>query len=225
MKTELINAILKRASDSETIHDMAEGLSPAPRIKPKASPEQIAEAESRLGFEIPKLLKTIYSEIGNGGFGPGYGLYSLDELVNEYKNMLKDTNFTWDKNMLPICTWGCTFFTCVDVSDSDLSIYFCDIEGDHCLDDNSVSFELYDKDGNLVSTENPFTENTDAPRSPEHKAKPEVEYQYHTDTLEELFTDWSEGVDLWEEVMGYEDDLDEEELEEEENEEDDRRAR
>jgi hypothetical protein len=30
-------------------------------------------AESRLSFPLPPLLKRLYVEIGNGGFGPGYG--------------------------------------------------------------------------------------------------------------------------------------------------------
>jgi hypothetical protein len=42
-----------------------------------ADPELIASDEKCLGFLLPPLLKRIYSEIGNGGFGPGYGLIGL----------------------------------------------------------------------------------------------------------------------------------------------------
>jgi hypothetical protein len=49
-----------------TIHDMAQGLSPAPKKCPIAAPEQIAATEAALGFSLPELLKRIFSEIGTG---------------------------------------------------------------------------------------------------------------------------------------------------------------
>jgi hypothetical protein len=41
---------------------------------PPATDEQIAQTEHELGFELPPLLRMLYQELGNGGFGPGYGL-------------------------------------------------------------------------------------------------------------------------------------------------------
>jgi hypothetical protein len=37
----------------------------------------IARAEMRLGLRLPPILKAAFHEIGNGGFGPGYGLLPL----------------------------------------------------------------------------------------------------------------------------------------------------
>ncbi|MBB4397876.1 hypothetical protein [Bradyrhizobium sp. ERR14] len=34
----------------------------------------IASDEEHLRFRLPPLLKRMYADIGNGGFGPGYGL-------------------------------------------------------------------------------------------------------------------------------------------------------
>lgn len=37
----------------------------------------INEAERQLGFALPGLLRRLYAEVGNGGFGPYYGFYPL----------------------------------------------------------------------------------------------------------------------------------------------------
>jgi SMI1 / KNR4 family (SUKH-1) len=41
---------------------------------PPASEEQLAATEAVLGFPLPPLLRTLYAEIANGGFGPGVGI-------------------------------------------------------------------------------------------------------------------------------------------------------
>ena len=41
---------------------------------PPASEEQLAATESALGFSLSPLLRAIYAEVANGGFGPGTGL-------------------------------------------------------------------------------------------------------------------------------------------------------
>ena len=33
-----------------------------------------AQTERELGFKLPPLLRALYQQLGNGGFGPGYGL-------------------------------------------------------------------------------------------------------------------------------------------------------
>ncbi len=64
------------------------------RANPPVTMAELMEAEARLGFPLPPLLKRIYTEVGNGGFGPGYGLFklALDRAVDdEYDNALVDT--------------------------------------------------------------------------------------------------------------------------------------
>ena len=58
---------------------------------PPATPEQLAATEQALGFPLLPLLRTLYSELANGGFGPGYGLRGAIggfgtpvEPINEY---------------------------------------------------------------------------------------------------------------------------------------------
>lgn len=49
---------------------------------PPASEEQLQEAEARIGFSLPPLLRAMYANVANGGFGPGLGLYGV---LNGYK--------------------------------------------------------------------------------------------------------------------------------------------
>ena len=52
-----------------------------PRQLPLILPTSLAvveAAEQSLGFYLPHLLREIYTQVGNGGFGPGYGIYGLE---------------------------------------------------------------------------------------------------------------------------------------------------
>jgi hypothetical protein len=92
-----------------------------------ADPADIANDERQLGFALPPLLKRIYTEIGNGGFGPGYGLTGLTNGVPDdtgktapvlYQQFSEDNagepTWRWPKKLLPICHWGCAILSCVD---------------------------------------------------------------------------------------------------------------
>jgi len=45
-----------------------------------ASGIEIAASEGRLGLPLPLALRTFYAQIANGGPGPAYGMYPLDDL-------------------------------------------------------------------------------------------------------------------------------------------------
>ena len=49
-----------------------------PPLKP-ASVDAVEAAERRFGHAFPSLLRRLYLEVGNGGFGPGYGIIGLPE--------------------------------------------------------------------------------------------------------------------------------------------------
>jgi hypothetical protein len=53
----------------------------APRgpLFPPATLTELERAERRIGRQIPELLRRVYTEVANGGFGPGGGLASLTE--------------------------------------------------------------------------------------------------------------------------------------------------
>lgn len=50
------------------------------RRGPTVSASEIAKVEARLGTTLPSELRDLYLAWGNGGVGPDYGLFSLDDL-------------------------------------------------------------------------------------------------------------------------------------------------
>ncbi len=45
---------------------------------PPATDEQVRATEQRLGFALPVLLRQLYQQVANGGFGPGSGLRGVE---------------------------------------------------------------------------------------------------------------------------------------------------
>jgi hypothetical protein len=109
--------------------------------------EELLQAEAQLGFALPSFLHRIYLEVGNGGFGPGYGLFplhtpnsSLDSLVTAYLGMRsmsqedidehwadeEEKPVLWPERVLMLCDWGCNIYSCLDCSSSDLPIFRMD---------------------------------------------------------------------------------------------------
>lgn len=125
MQDHTIAAIRRRIAVKITDLD---GFSPA-RLQ-TADPNDITNDERQLGFALPPLLKRIYADIGNGGFGPGYGLIGLTNGVPGdtgktgpamYRLLCstdpEDPYWKWPDGLLPICNWGCAILSCVDCSD------------------------------------------------------------------------------------------------------------
>ncbi|MGW0813378.1 SMI1/KNR4 family protein [Streptomyces viridiviolaceus] len=85
-----------------------------------------ARAEAALGFPLPPLLAELYRRIGDGGFGPEYGLLPLLDsspagepaAVAQYlanrESGLQDPDWPWPEGVLPISHWGCAMYACVD---------------------------------------------------------------------------------------------------------------
>lgn len=48
-----------------------------PELYPPASIEEIQWAEAGIGAPLPPLIREIFLQVGNGGFGPGYGITGL----------------------------------------------------------------------------------------------------------------------------------------------------
>ncbi|MEU0183891.1 SMI1/KNR4 family protein [Streptomyces sp. NPDC006207] len=93
------------------------GTLPAP-----ARAAQVAEAEALLGFAIPPLLARLYTEVANGGFGPGYELFPLVgqgcSAVAAYQARRAESQAAasphWPEGVLPILDWGCGMYGAVD---------------------------------------------------------------------------------------------------------------
>jgi hypothetical protein len=126
-----------------------------------ADPVEIANDEKRLGFALPPLLKRLYTEIGNGGFGPGYGLIGLtngvpDDLgktAPETYGLIRgtsrdDPSWKWPEGLLPICHWGCAILSCIDCTDPNFRMRIFDPnvhdgDWDACFFDESDGFDIW----------------------------------------------------------------------------------
>jgi hypothetical protein len=136
-ESALLTAIKRRAEAPATRTDQSD-LCPT-QIAPAVSDADLANAESRLGFRIPALLRLVYSSIGNGGFGPGYGLIGLTggypddqghSAVDLYELFRRsdpeNAAWQWPGRLLPICHWGCAIYSCIDCSTDDGPIVIWD---------------------------------------------------------------------------------------------------
>ncbi len=104
-----------------------------------ATEEELAAAEKQLGYPLPPLLRALYANVANGGFGPGYGLDGVRGYVRaadfeqdwtwqkherpidlsiylqkyglEYFELLWDV---WPDSLITLCHWGCGYFSHLD---------------------------------------------------------------------------------------------------------------
>ncbi len=141
METETLIARLgERAHDPRTATDEGQAApggkgKAAPRVAaPPATAEQAAAAEARLGFPLPALLRRIFLEVGNGGFGPGAGMFGLpvsadaggnDEssAVGRYAALRRrKVAALWPAGLLPLCDWGHGILSCLDCTRPDAPV-------------------------------------------------------------------------------------------------------
>ena len=87
--------------------------------------EELEDAEARMGFRLPALLGRLYTEIGNGGFGPNSGLFGLNvgacskhsmSIPNVYLQAIADESEDWPEKLVLICEWGCGYYSALDCS-------------------------------------------------------------------------------------------------------------
>lgn len=96
---------------------------------------EFAAAESRLGFRLPRLLRAIYGEISNGGFGESYGALGLvggpanergQDSVSLYESYREadpgDEHWLWPEGLLPVFHLGCGMYHCVQCLDESLPV-------------------------------------------------------------------------------------------------------
>ena len=99
-----------RAQDPVRAVDEGRGRAGAP-----AAAAQIAEAEAALKFALPSLLKEVYTQVGDGNWGPGAGLPPLASLPDAYRARRQDNGgLSWPERLLPVCDWGGGVASCLD---------------------------------------------------------------------------------------------------------------
>lgn len=122
------------------ISQIASRVDAGGRRLPVASEEAVGAAEMALGLKIPTLLRSIYLNVANGGFGPGYGILgvagghrsgwgtALVETFDEVKRGADYRGWRWDPQLLPFCELGYAGFFCVRCSSPGSPIFL----SDHC---------------------------------------------------------------------------------------------
>jgi len=132
MTDHLIQSVATRARIAERRTDATDVV--IPEIGPLVSPEQLQRCEDSLGLRLPVLLRRLYLEIGNGGFGPGYGIFPIPNgpaigprtIVSMYEDFRKSceaNTWQWPPGLLPICDWGCLIYTYVYASSSEQPVF------------------------------------------------------------------------------------------------------
>lgn len=133
MSDILIKRLQERLRDHARVTDTTDVIKP--RIYIPASSAVLDSAESRLAFKLPALLRRIYMEVANGGFGPSYGLLGIGGgATNEDKRDTvelyelfrspdpEDRYWNWPERLLPIGHLGCAMFCCADCSSEAMPI-------------------------------------------------------------------------------------------------------
>ena len=123
--SDLISAIRRKLAESPG--KPSQSGPPQAALYPAVSGHELTMEESRLGFNLPPLLRQLYMQIGNGGFGPGGGLLSLrqispkiDQTVATLYHQLRASRTKrggrWQEGLVPFAEWGDFILSCVDLS-------------------------------------------------------------------------------------------------------------
>lgn len=115
----------------------AAATSPAP-LPPVATEADLVETERQLGFSLHPLLRRLYTDVANGGFGPEYLLMPLtgddevESIVGEYAAFTtereKDRRI-WPVGVLPVLTYGCGMYAGVDCTDPNGAVLLYEPNG------------------------------------------------------------------------------------------------
>ena len=95
---------------------------------PCAGADDITVVELALGFPLPPFYVRLLREVGNGGFGPGYGISGVPpggfqdtdmpgDLLETYRAELAsrdDPAWGVPPGLLRLCNWGCAQFSYID---------------------------------------------------------------------------------------------------------------
>ena len=88
----------------------------------------LARAEARLRFALPQSLRELYTQVGDGNFGAGYGILPL--LGGRYASTASSVVETylawrageWPRDYLPFCYHGCTVYSVIDLNTGRIGI-------------------------------------------------------------------------------------------------------
>jgi hypothetical protein len=115
----LIARVRERAYVPERATDFAASHGILSITRPPATLGQIAQVEGALGVIFSSLLVALYTQVGNGGFGPAYGLVPLEEMV-ETGEWYHEPGVS--RRLMKVCDWGCAIVSCLDFARPNLPV-------------------------------------------------------------------------------------------------------
>jgi hypothetical protein len=62
------------------------------RVRKPVTKTELINAENSMQVQFPCVFRRLYTEVGNGGFGPGYGLAKLGDIISGYQDDLTTYN-------------------------------------------------------------------------------------------------------------------------------------
>nr|WP_157554273.1 SMI1/KNR4 family protein [Herbidospora sakaeratensis] len=129
---------------------------PGRDVLPVASSEAVAEAEEAIGYPLPSLLRRLYLEVGNGGFGPrggiigvrGYDFWKSDSFPDITDSAL---GFRAESDgrcagMIQLLEWGCGLASLLDCRDPKGALWGWDPNRcclDHALFPQDITFAAW----------------------------------------------------------------------------------
>jgi hypothetical protein len=124
--------------DDELMSCLRQGIqSCGQQPNPLDSLEELALAEKELGFPLPDVLRFAYSHVGNGAFGPGFGILPIrggaasppsDNATASYMASRAyfesvEPYMKWPEKLLPLCRWDDGTCSCVACGEADTPVY------------------------------------------------------------------------------------------------------
>jgi len=114
----------------------------------------VAHAEQEIGFTFPALLTRLYTEVGNGGFGPGYGFLGVQggktdgagcDIVRATRRFrasaTRGRQWNWPNGVVPLIEWGNAVYTCLDLRGPEQALY--ELRPDLWDDDASLTTAMF----------------------------------------------------------------------------------
>ena len=119
---QLIEAIRERAARPELRNDFAHLFTA--ELSAPATTAAVDEAERAIGYALHPFHRRLLTEVGNGGFGPGYGLIGLPggapgvdgHFLVEFSRLLllEPGASSLPGPIVVLCDWGCGVWACID---------------------------------------------------------------------------------------------------------------
>ena len=125
---------------------MSVGMPTGPQpLRPPPGEQALADAEKAIGRPLPDEVQQLYA-IGDGGFGPGEGLFSLGELVERYGDLTREPygplGQDWPKQLLPLFDEN-PVLDCIDMDSGEIVAWDPEeIEDEDSDEDWQRSFKL-----------------------------------------------------------------------------------